>query len=263
MKNKKYLRWFLFLFILVVLAFSRFYFDGSVSLTDPTWVLRIQPLSMGSESVSLMSDQELEHYIATYQNKYRQQNKSLTDSLDTYQLEQYLRSLALVETAAVFYNLNHQICIDITTKIPLVQILFSDGSSYYLDKKGYAFKIPTTIAVKVQLARGNFPMYHQLQQDLPSKDLHRLLELVSWIEDHNFWKTQIDHIYFSAKKEFFFQTKVGMHIVVLGTWEDPKTIDHRMQKLYRLYTKGWDKSEWNQFDSIQLQLDHQVVVNRR
>lgn len=263
MKNKKYLRWFLFALILVILAFSRLYFDGSVSLTAPSWVLRIQPLSIGTESVVLMSDQELERYIAAYQNKHKQQSKPLNDSLDTYQLEQYLRTLALVETAAVFYNLNHQICVDITTKIPLVQILCPDGSSYYLDKKGQAFKIPTTIALQVQLARGNFPLYHQLQQDRPSKDLQHLLELSSWIEDHAFWKTQIDHIYFSAKKEFFLQTKVGMHVVVLGTWDDPKTIDNRMQKLYRLYTKGWDKSEWNQFDSIQLQFDHQVVANRR
>ena len=109
MKNKKYVQWFLFFLVLVFLALSRLYFNESVSLTDPNWVLRIQPLSIEKEPVVLMSTQELEDYITIYQNKKPKQDKAFSDSLDTYQLEQYLKTLAIVETAAVFYNLNHQI----------------------------------------------------------------------------------------------------------------------------------------------------------
>lgn len=213
-----------------------------------TWLIDIQ-------GDPLLTEQEILEEIDRFEALKNQDAQH-----QIYALQEHLKTLSVIEKVHVFYPSLKHIAIEITTKKPIVQILKDDGSHYFLDAKGEIFTYP--VALEIQLARGDFPYFYQAKKE-KSIALEKLLELTFWIENQDFWKAQIDHLFYDQKKGFFLQTKVGMHIVELGTWKNISEIEEKMQKLYQFYTQALHQGEWHDYKHLQLQYKGQIVARKK
>ena len=243
------------------------------------WVFQIT--HDASSDTPLISPALLREYILHYFQKIDTNFTWMNEQASTfsthpknsnlYALEQHLLAHPLIAKASVFYNLNHQLCVDVVPRSALVQVFPAIGTPYFVDAQGFAFTLPSPLGMHVQLARGDFPSIETLQQHTPAS-IAQLLTLANWIENpvytqknnipNHFWRKQIDHIYYD-KEGFFLQTKVGIHTIVLGDTLNTDKIAQRMQKLYRLYTKGLEKMEWQNYHTLDLRFEHQVVASAK
>ena len=175
-------------------------------------------------------------------------------------LAQFLSQNNLAEKVSVYYDAKEKLKIDFICRKAKIQVFLSD-QTYFIDEKGNFFQSSIFPSTTQFLARGFFPPFQKANKE--EEIFQKLIELTHWIEKSPFWKAQIDQIFLSEKKEFYLQTKVGMHKILLGKWENTFKLKQKMEVLEALYFKNLHPKEWNAFQSIDLRFEKQVVLKKK
>jgi cell division protein FtsQ len=86
-----------------------------------------------------------------------------------------------------------------------------------------------------------------------------LYELASYIYHDEFWNAQIEQIYVN-RGEFELIPRVGTHVIKLGSIENYTT---KFRNLKALYLQGLPRAGWNNYSTINLKYNNQVICTKR
>jgi len=164
-------------------------------------------------------------------------------------LEDLIDKTPYVKKSEVYNSLSGKLIVEIEQRNPIVRIL--SGKGYYLDAEGEKMPLSINYTSRVLVVSG-------VVNDQLIKE--ELLELVKFITNDEFWKSQITQIYVDKDKEYFLIPRVGAHKIELGSIEN---FQRKFQKLYALYTKGFTKKGWNTYSKINLKYKDQVVCTKK
>ncbi|MBL4560068.1 MAG: cell division protein FtsQ [Bacteroidales bacterium] len=164
-------------------------------------------------------------------------------------LEDLIDKLPYVKKSEVYNSLSGKLIIDIKQRNPIVRILAGNG--YYIDAEGKKMPLSTNFTSRVLVVSG--AVNDQLIKE-------ELFELVKFITNDEFWKSQITQIYVDKNKEYILIPRVGAHKIELGSIEN---YERKFQKLSALYTKGFSKKGWNTYTKINLKYKDQVVCTKK
>jgi cell division protein FtsQ len=159
-----------------------------------------------------------------------------------------------VATASVYLGLDRSLHAMVETRKPILRL--QTKQPYYLDQSGHAFAVSPHYTERVLVATGNLP-----SMDKPKPQLiARLIASVKDLQRDDFLQAQIEQIYLDERENLYLYGKVGMHIIELGDLQKSK---ERLQKLKKLYLKGFSSTEWNAYDSIKLPFQNQVICTKK
>ncbi|RUT78147.1 cell division protein FtsQ/DivIB [Ancylomarina longa] len=164
-------------------------------------------------------------------------------------LEDNIDKIPFVKKAEVYHALNGKLVIDIQQRKPIVRILSAKG--YYLDMEGNKMPLSNKFTSRVLVVSG------VVTDQLIKEELY---ELVNFIINDEFWKSQITQIYVNNNREYILIPRVGAQKIDFGG------IDHykrKFKKLYALYTEGFSKTGWNKYNRINLKYENQVVCTKK
>ena len=164
-------------------------------------------------------------------------------------LEDLIDKIPYVKKSEVYNSLSGKLIVEIKQRNPIVRILAENG--YYIDAEGKKMPLSTNFTSRVLVVSG--AVNDQLIKE-------ELFELVKFIINDEFWKSQITQIYIDRNKEYILIPRVGAHKIELGSIEN---YERKFQKLSSLYTKGFSKKCWNTYTKINLKYKDQVVCTKK
>ena len=195
-------------------------------------------------------------------------NQPLT-SVDISALERTIEDLAAVKNAEVHLTLDGILNVEVEQRKPLVRVFNNRGESGYLDELGSFMPLSHKYTARVMVANGHYA------DGLWSFDINKInandslknewvlddvFELATYIAQNEFWKAQINQVYYNRSGEFELIPRVGSHIILLGKAE---RLEEKFNKLYAFYQKGLPNTDWNAYELINLKYKNQVVCTKK
>ncbi len=184
-------------------------------------------------------------------------------------LEKIIYTNAYVDRAEVYSTIDGYVNIDVWQRNPLIRIINSDNEHYYIDEKGEFMPVTNKFSKSVVVANG-YIFDHFSQNNLafaspmPGEDnekpiLHQLYEIALFMENNEFWNSQIEQIYVNENFELELIPRVGNHKVLIGNSDD---IELKLENLMIFYREGATRQGWNSYSEINLKYSGQVVCKK-
>ncbi|MDD3567699.1 MAG: hypothetical protein PHT92_04790 [Bacteroidales bacterium] len=192
--------------------------------------------------------------------------------INTYEIEQQLRSMQAVKNAEVYKTLNGNISIDIEQRKPIVRIINGQGQSYYIDVEGKTLPLSSKFTSHVLVVNGNIsePFKVEPNIDITKWDregkgsesplIARLFNFARFVTNDPFWRAQITQIYVDSPHNIELIPRVGPHTVILGSLDDYET---KLAKLKLFYERALPEEGWNKYKEINLKYKNQIVCTKR
>ncbi len=184
-------------------------------------------------------------------------------------LEKILLDNAYISNAEIYSNLNGVLNVDVVQRRPVIRIITPAQRSYYLDREGHIFPEKAGFTPHVLIANGYFTednhlkkvkAIHELEENDDYREWKDALELAIFIEESEFWESQIVQVYYNSKGDFELVPRVGAHQIIFG---DASEMKQKFKKLKTLYEEGLKYEGWNKYEKINLKYNNQVICTKR
>lgn len=189
--------------------------------------------------------------------------------VDMPRIEDALRNISCVAEAEAYRTLDGVLHVRVRQREPIVRVLNSDGSSFYIDKEGWTMPTDPDYTARVLVVTGalNEPgardgvyavhAHDSLRAVQLSDDIHRL---ALFIGSDPLWSALIDQVVVTGEGEFELIPRVGDQRVLIG---DGRDLQQRFSKLKLFYEKGIPLADWRRYDRLDLRYADQIVCTKR
>lgn len=182
------------------------------------------------------------------------------ENLRTNKMEKLLRENPFVEEANVYTNLEGDLFVDLSQKIPIARVINKNRQSYYICKNGEKVPFSSDFTPRLVPITGAISESFEDSSYVSSERLESALEVINYVESNAFWRAQCEQLYVDKYGSINLIPKIGNHTIVVGSAED---IDEKFNKLMSFYKGGLSKVGWNNYRSIDLRFKDQVVGKKR
>jgi cell division protein FtsQ len=172
-------------------------------------------------------------------------------------IEDGLRKIQSVEDVDVYTNVYNDgarslgvLVVKIKQRNPIVRINGSNGT-FYMDKLGKVIDWSPRYTPRVLIVGGI------VSPDFARK---RLIPLINFINNDNFWSSQIDQIYVNSVGELSMIPRVGEQIILFG---EPEDFQIKFRNLRALYSEGFKNGGWSIYKSINVEFRNQIVCTKK
>jgi cell division protein FtsQ len=189
------------------------------------------------------------------------------EEIQTRELERLLEKNPYVQNAEVYIDVEGDLFVDIAQRKPLIRIMPGGKQGYYIDQDAFILPLSDSYSPMVLLLTGKiaFPEYvdenGKRRADIASSiELRELLDFAGYVQEHEFWNTQIVQLYRSARGEYEIIPRVGAHQIQFGNMDD---YEQKLMNLKLLYDQGLKQYGWNKYDKINLKYSNQIICTKR
>jgi cell division protein FtsQ len=184
------------------------------------------------------------------------------------ELENLLMNHYAIKNSELYVTKKGKLNIEITQHTPVVRIINRKNKGYYIAEDGNIMPLTNNFSPFVLVASGyitepfnNKQLVNILEIDtnnlnIKEKVLFNTFRLVKYIYKDEFWRSQIVQIYVNDKYEFELIPRVGPHIIAFG---DISHYREKFEKLKTLYMEGLNKTGWNNYTTLNLKFENQIV----
>jgi len=188
--------------------------------------------------------------------------------ISTEQIRRAILEIPAVEEASVFKSADGSVTVKAVQCSPLVRVLNSDGSGFYITREGNTVAQHTGFYARVPVVTGKLQekadkSVHYLREnpDEASKSLtDDIYELFLVLSTDPFWKAQTDHVVVNDLNQFELIPRVGSHRILLG---DGKNLELKLRKMMAFYERALKTLDINNYAAIDLRFQNQVVCRKK
>ncbi len=175
---------------------------------------------------------------------------TLIREMNLHEMERTIEQQPVVQRCEMFTTVEGTLHVRIEQREPIMRV-FTPTASYYMDANAFRINAQRDMHARVVVVNGNVGAILDSQE---------LIDLAKYINDNKFWRAQIEQIYVTNSLEYILIPRVGDHIIEFGNAE---RLREKFDLLYALYTKGWDKREWNNYKKVSVKYKGQIVCTKR
>lgn len=188
-------------------------------------------------------------------------NISLTD------IEERLNVLRELKVAEAYSTIDGTIHIYADQRDPVMRVMPETGGDFFVDKDGYVFRKRNLYTPRLHIVEGNVIITQAMLAGVSVLDtaiknsiLKDIYNIVSYIDDDDFWSALIDQIYVDRNDEIDLLPRTGSQLVHLGTAEN---LEGKLRNLEAFYEQVLPVAGWNKYSVINLEFKDQIVCKRR
>ena len=200
-----------------------------------------------SSNYRFISDEEV-HALLKRKSMYPVGKKE--EEINIRQLEDEVTKHPFVRKAECYLTSGGKVRIDIDQRIPLVRVMSGNGDDYYIDNEGKIMPAGRK-AIHVAVASGYIDRKFAQEE---------LFELGKFLNEDPFWRSQIQQIHITPKKEIELVPRAGDHIIFLGKLED---MNNKFSKLKTFYQEGLNHVGWNKYSRISIEFSNQIICTKK
>ncbi|MDR1372799.1 MAG: hypothetical protein LBJ17_06755 [Dysgonamonadaceae bacterium] len=171
--------------------------------------------------------------------------------INTAKIEEKLLENKIIRKVECFKTIDGTVKVKIYQRTPFMRIFAVDNGSFYVDKDRNIIPV-----------MGIYPAYVPVVSGFISEEFAKkeLFDFVKFIQNDDFWNSQIAQIFVAQNGDIELTPKVGNHQIILGQLSD---YHKNLKKLRTFYDKGLNKIGWNKYSVINLKYKNQVVCSRK
>jgi cell division protein FtsQ len=228
--------------VLGYLVFSLWYFSGR----EKEKVCRnLEIVLADSANIQLITQTDIAQILE--QNDLNPLGKTFKH-IRTESIEEVLHKNPMINVVECYKTPSGSVTIKILQRCPKFRIV--GFRSYYVDIDRKPMPISTNYAAYVPVVSGRITF---------SMASGIMFDFVTFIVDNSFWNAQIEQIYVRDDLKIELVPRVGDAIILLGTLDN---YESKLEKLHKLYIKGFNVIGWNKYKVIDLQYKDQIVCSK-
>ncbi len=203
-----------------------------------------------SDEVQYLSSKQIERIIY---HKLPKLKGCKLDTLETDYLEDEIEKLAWVKKADIFkgYGKRDKCMVgilNVTIKQYKPKFRVQNGESgFYVSNEKKRLPLSPLHTPRVLVVTGG------INKDLLEKEL---FDFIFFIEKDKFWKSMIEQIHVTRKKELVLVPRIGGQLIEFG----PITRkEEKFENLKAMYENGFNEETWKKYRSMSLKYKNQVI----
>ena len=196
------------------------------------------------------------HFVSENDLKFILQRAGLNpinkpiDEVNTDLIENELLKNEMIAEVEVYKTPSGLVKLEVEQKIPILRILGSKGN-YYVDNLGTTMPVSHRYVAHVPVVSGF------VEKELAIGELYKF---ALFLQENDFWNSQIEQIYVHPDNEIELIPRVGNHRIVLGTLAD---FEKKLENLKLFYEKAIPKVGWEKYSIINLRYKNQIVCTKK
>jgi len=233
-----------FFTILVIsyFVFSLSYFSGR----EKTNVCKnLEIVLADSSNIQLITQKDIAQILE--ENELNPLGKTIK-FIRTESIEDILHKNPMIKVAECYKTPTGTVTVRIEQRCPKFRVVGFE--SYYIDIDRKPMPISPNYAAYVPVVSGRVTV---------SMAKGKMFDFITYIVDNPFWNAQIEQIYVRDDLKIELVPRVSDAIIVLGTLDNYQS---KLEKLYKLYQKGFNVIGWNKYKVIDLQYKDQIVCSK-
>ena len=163
-------------------------------------------------------------------------------------LESVLESNDMIDKADAFVTIDGQLCVSLKQRTPIARVN-DEGVSYYIDSKGLKMPLSSNYSARVPVVSG-----------VKGLDISEAFLLANYVFKDDFLRQQIIGINQKSNKEFVLKTRIGGQKIIIGGLNN---MDEKFKKLKAFYHSKLEDKTLNEYRTINLMFDRQVVCTKK
>lgn len=171
-------------------------------------------------------------------------------SIDCAKIESNLESKSRIKKADCYMTPSGAMHLSIVQREPILRVMTSH-SNYYVDRDGEVMRIAENFAAYAPIVTG------EVKESFAK---HEMYEFALFLHDDPFWNAFVEQIDVNEREELTIVPRVGNQIIRLGNLDN---YEKKLEKLFQVYTNGFNKLGWNCYKEINLMYEGQVVCKKR
>ena len=180
------------------------------------------------------------------------------DQLNLKELERRVYQHPFVKEAQVFTDLKGNLLVDVVQTKPLARIYDPKGADYYIGEEGQVLPVTAKHTARVPLIEMADKTILKEKNLKDTEEGVKLFELITFLDSHRFWNAQVAHVFVSKDFEVSFLTQVSKQVVQFGPITD---LEKKFKKLKVFYRQILPGKGWNEYDSVSIEFEKQIVVD--
>ena len=171
-------------------------------------------------------------------------------NVNTRDIEERLQTKEFIDHVEVYKTQGGNVVIDLRQRFPVLHVLASNGSNYYVDESGKLLS-NTNYACDLIVATGSIS---------PAYAKRVLAPIGNILVNDGFWYNQIVQINILPDSTVEMVPRVGEHILYLG---QPVGVKRKLERLRKFYVYGLNEAGWNKYKRISAEFDNQIICKRK
>jgi len=192
------------------------------------------------------------------------------NSINLPVLESKVYQHIAVKRADAYTTVDGKLFIQIEQRKPILRVFNASGNSYYIDEDGGYMPLSENFTAYTLLASGNITEPFELTRKLSlanlkdtfsqscDKVIFELFRMAKFIDNDEFWRSQITQVIVNEKCEFELIPRVGKQLIQFG---DMSEMEFKFRKLKSLYYVFNEKG-WNTYSNINLKYHNQIICTK-
>lgn len=162
-------------------------------------------------------------------------------------IQDILKKNPYLDDAYCYYTPTGILCVEVTSKQPIMEVIPDNSYAYYMDIKGSVIPLGA-FNLDLPVISGN----------INSKEAKELIPLASYITRDSHWKDLIEQIHYD-KGNISLTLREGDFNVKFGSIDDFK---HKLANLDAFLQKGLPQIGWNKYSTINIAFNNQIVCQK-
>lgn len=267
--SRKKKRWKIWLFrstifLGVIAVLSVFIFAGNQQKATTIWKLDIEVKPV--DGLFFITPTEVKGLIQTKGDSLVGKKVA---NVDMESLHTKLSKHPCVRSAEVYATVDGRCVIKVEQRQPLARVFNQDGTSFFIDLEGWFMPYTGNATMNLPLFVGN------IQEKIEGNSILELRENEKWafqsladdiyflayhIQKDEFLSAQVDHVYIDPSRNVQLIPRVGDHRIYLG---EVKNLEKKFKKLMAFYASALQTHDLNNYKSIHLEYEGQVVCEKK
>ena len=173
---------------------------------------------------------------------------------DMNEMEKRIETNPFIGDAEVYRDVKGNVLVRVMQRKPIARIYHHQIKDKYISENGELLPTNAQFTARVPIVELNGLTWEDnLNESSYGK---QVLELLSFIEQDEFWKAQIAHLIIHSDGEIEMIPQLSKQRVFFGMPED---IETKFEKLMLFYKKILPAKGWNAYDKVNLKIKDQII----
>lgn len=174
-------------------------------------------------------------------------------------IEKRVEEIPFVSNCEAHYDLNGTLYCNVKEFNPLARILWTTSlgkpqKDQYITSEGDLLNVSELYTPRVLVVSGGF--FNEKINDFKSKKLMNYVDLFKFIDENEFWKSQISQLIIHRDGSITMIPTMGSTKIEFGK---PLNIENKFKKLSIFYTRIIPAEGWNKYSVVKLRFKNQLV----
>ena len=229
----------------------------AILLSIGTWVIGAWASKQPTDAVCqrleiLLCDSAQHQFVSVDELQRTLQRRALLpvgkrwDEVSCQEIEQCLLQHDMIRTAECYKTSTGDVCVRLTQRVPMLYVTTAEGS-YYVDTDRRVMPVRSSIEVSVPIFKGNVSQRAATEE---------YFDFVCWLQDDSYWSQRITQVHVRNPKQHVLKQRHVEGDILLG---DLQGYEQKMERLRKLYVKGFDKIGYKSYKEYDLRYQGQVV----